>query len=131
MAKHLAQNRHYWDVTASGNFIVPSRSSILETLPKVVSSPPKLKPKSTMTTIGRLFFELRRALSNHPYLMLGGLLGLLVTLASWGRRRMRRGRGLGASMNSSSHGAGFFRLDGKDGLLASAGLGGGQNGKVD
>ena len=91
-----------------------SRTSILETIPKVVTSPPKIKPKSTIGSFEKFFFDIRGAISGHPYLSVGLLLGLLLGTASWGRGRMRRSRG------------GFFRLDEKDGLL-----GGNINGKVD
>lgn len=110
---------------------MPSRTSILETVSKVVSSSPKLRPKSTTSSILKPFFEIRRVFRNHPYLGLAGLLAILVTTSVWGRRRIRRGRGPGGLMNSSGQGVGFFRLDGKEGLLGSAGLGGNQNGKVD
>ncbi|RMD42881.1 hypothetical protein DV735_g2242, partial [Chaetothyriales sp. CBS 134920] len=75
-------NRRYWDRTDSGAFIVPSRTSILETLPRVVSHPPRLTPKSTIGTP-----TIKKSLSR-----------------------------------SSS---GYFKLDGKDGLLGVA------NGKAD
>ena len=115
----------------SGGYIVPSRTSILETLPKIVSSPPKIKSKSTTSSIEKVFFELRRALGNHPYLTLIGFLGLCVGAAIWGRSRIRNGKGSGGILGASSPKVGFFRLDGKDGLLGAAGLGGGSNGKVD
>jgi protein disulfide-isomerase len=93
---------------------MPSRTSILETLKEVVVSPPKIKPKSTIGSFEKLFFDIRSAISGHKWLSIGlavlTVLGLLMGL----RRRMRRSRG------------GFFRLDEKDGLL-----GGGINGKVD
>ena len=106
-------------MTANDNPIMPSRTSILETLKEVVVSPPKIKPKSTVGNLEKLFFDIRSTISGHKWLSIGvvvlGILGLLMGL----RRRMRRGRG-------------WIRLDEKDGLL---GLGavrvGGINGKVD
>lgn len=41
----------YWDNTITGNPIIPSRTSILETIPKVVISPPKIKPKLTISRV--------------------------------------------------------------------------------
>jgi protein disulfide-isomerase len=90
-----------------------SRTSILETIPKVVASPPKIKPKSTIGSFEKFFFNLRAALSGHPFLSVGLVIGLLGGMLMW-RGRMRRTRG------------GFFRLDEKDGLL-----GGNMGGKVD
>ena len=91
-----------------------SRTSILETIPKVVASPPKIKPKSTISNFEKFFFDVRGAISGHPYLSIGVIAGIVIGVAMYGRGRMRRSRG------------GFFRLDEKDGLL-----GGNMNGKVD
>jgi len=91
-----------------------SRTSILETIPKVVSSPPKIKPKSTIRSIEKFFFNLRGAISGHPFLSVGLIFGIFIGVLWYGRGRMRRSRG------------GFFRLDEKDGLL-----GGNMGGKVD
>ncbi|KZF25322.1 putative disulfide isomerase [Xylona heveae TC161] len=111
-------NRRFWDQTITGNYIVPSRTSILETLPKVVASPPKLTPKSTAGKIETVFYSGRRLSYEHPFLALGLLIGFVCGLSLWGRRRIRRARG---------HGGGFFHLDGREGLLGV----GGNNGKVD
>ncbi|KAI9833533.1 MAG: hypothetical protein M1826_007147 [Phylliscum demangeonii] len=124
-------NRRYWDTTITGNFIVPSRTSILETLPKIVSSPPKIKPKSTASSLETLVFTIRRAANRHPYLMSGVLLAAFVALTLWSRRMIRRAKGHGHFPSGSGQGAGFFKLDGKEGLIGSAGLGGAPNGKVD
>jgi len=91
-----------------------SRTSILETLPRVVSSPPKIKPRSTISNFEKFFFDIRGAISGHPVLSIGVIVGILISAATWGRKRIRKNRG------------GFFRLDEKDGLL-----GGNMNGKVD
>jgi protein disulfide-isomerase len=91
-----------------------SRTSILETIPKVVSSPPKIKPKSTIGSIEKFFFDVRGAISGHPFVSVGLMIGIVIGVLMYGRGRMRRSRG------------GFFRLDEKDGLL-----GGSMGGKVD
>ncbi|KAL2061957.1 hypothetical protein VTL71DRAFT_7335 [Oculimacula yallundae] len=106
--------RRYWDTTITGNSIMASRTSILETIPKVVASPPKIKPKSTISSFEKFFFDIRGAFSGHPYLSVGLLAGILIGAAMWSKGRMKRSRG------------GFFKLDEKDGLL-----GGPANGKVD
>ncbi|KAL3418602.1 thioredoxin [Phlyctema vagabunda] len=108
-------NRRYWDTTITGNYIIPSRTSILETLPKVVDSPPRISPKSTISSFEKFFFRIRRAISGHIYLSTVAILGLLAAGAYWGRGRVRRSKG------------GFFRLDDEKGGL----LGGNSNGKVD
>jgi protein disulfide-isomerase len=121
----LVQNRRYWDNTITGNYILPSRTSILETINKVVTSPPKIKPKLTISSFEKIFFDMRVTFSEHPFLTIGCILGLSLGAASWFRGRMKR-RGGGGS-------GGHFRLDDnfgikdmKDGLLGANG-----NGKVD
>jgi protein disulfide-isomerase len=91
-----------------------SRTSILETIGKVAKSPPQIKPKSTISNFEKFFFELRGAISGHPFLSIGVIAGIALGVMVYGRGRMRRNKG------------GFFRLDEKDGLL-----GGNMNGKVD
>jgi len=111
----LKQNHRYWDTTISGAPIVPSRTSILETVPKVISSPPKISSKSSTGVIQRIFFSLRGAATGHPWLSLGLLIGIVIGTSIWGKGRMRRGKG-------GSPG-GFFQLDGKEGLLSGGGYG--------
>lgn len=92
---------------------MPSRTSILETLPKVIASPPLIKPKSTMGSFKKFFFDIGGAISGHKLLSFVALIMTVVGGVSYMRRRSGRGRS-------------FFRLDEKDGLL-----GGNGNGKVD
>ncbi|KAL8913068.1 MAG: hypothetical protein Q9171_002048 [Xanthocarpia ochracea] len=112
-------NHRYWDRTVSGAPIVPSRTSILETLPKVVSNPPQLSSKSTAGPIKHVFYQIRGGMASHPIITLGLILGVIVG-AYWGKDRIRRSRGLAGS-------GGFFQLDGKEGWLS----GGGPYGKAD
>ncbi|KIN08602.1 hypothetical protein OIDMADRAFT_175379 [Oidiodendron maius Zn] len=106
--------RRYWDQTITGNSIMASRTSILETIPKVISSPPVLKPKSTIGSIQLLIFDIRGAISSHKIVSIVVIIVTLLFGLVLLRRRIRRNRG------------GFFRLDEKDSFL-----GGGGNGKVD
>jgi protein disulfide-isomerase len=92
-----------------------SRTSILETIPKVVSSPPKIKPKLTIGTLAKFFLDIRNSTSEHPWLTFGLVVAAIFGGAYWSRGRMHKSRG------------GFFRLDEKDGLLGH----GNGNGKVD
>ncbi|KAK0645669.1 thioredoxin-like protein [Cercophora newfieldiana] len=86
-------NRRYWDQTSTGNYIVPSRTSILETINKVTASPPKIKPKLTISSIEKVFFDIRVTFTEHPYLSMGCILGIAFGCASWFRGRLRKGRG--------------------------------------
>lgn len=91
-----------------------SRTSILETINKVAKSPALIKPKSTISSIEKFFFNIRGAIAGHPFLSIGVIAGIILGVYMYSRGRMRRSKG------------GFFRLDEKDGLL-----GGNANGKVD
>ncbi|MCJ1397264.1 hypothetical protein MMC11_000456 [Xylographa trunciseda] len=108
-------NKRYWDTTASGAPIVPSRTSILETLSKVTYDPPKISPKYTTGAVQRTFHQAKGASASHPWLSLGLCGAALIILAYWGRGRIRRARG--------SANGGFFQLDGKEGLLNGGGMG--------
>ncbi|KAJ5408082.1 hypothetical protein N7509_001965 [Penicillium cosmopolitanum] len=120
-------NRRYWDTASSGAPVMASRTSILETIPLVISSPPKLAAKSTIGTFETFFFYTRSFLSSHPILFFI-LLGITVAVAAiFGRGRLLRRGGLGrGGIIGNSNGGGFFHLDGKEGILN-----GGSTGKVD
>lgn len=94
---------------------MPSRTSILETLPKVISSPPKISAKSSSGALQQVFFQARGASTSHPIVTMGLLIGVCICAAMWGRGRIRKTKG-----------GGFFQLDGKEGLLN-----GGAYGKAD
>ncbi|RKF81633.1 Uncharacterized protein C3D6.13c [Golovinomyces cichoracearum] len=107
-------NHSYWDTTITGNAIIPSRTSILETIPKVASSPPKIKPKSTVSRIERFFFDIKSGVRQHPYMSAACLLGIFFGTFVMVKGKVRRNRSV------------YLRLDDKDRLLGS-----GLNGKVD
>lgn len=113
------QNKRYWDVTINGDPIRPSRTSILETIKEVVTNPPKIAPKSTAGSFERFFLRIRNFYSDHPWLTLGMVIGLILAGSMFGRGRMRR-RAFG---NTGS----FFQLDGKEGMLGRSGQGQGKN----
>ncbi|KAK2759454.1 hypothetical protein FQN54_002932 [Arachnomyces sp. PD_36] len=126
-------NRRYWETTSSGAFIMPSRTSILETLPLVITSPPSLAPKSTVGSLESVFFSTRAFAFAHPFIASAALFVCMVMSLFWARGKFRRSRGgsgpggiIGAGPNA---GGGFFHLEGKEGLLN--GEGGNGNGKVD
>ncbi|RFU75969.1 disulfide isomerase [Trichoderma arundinaceum] len=86
-------NRKYWDTTVTGNYILVSRTSILETLDKVVHTPQALKPKLTISSVEKVFFDIRLSFTEHPYLSLGCIVGIAFGIFSWlrGRRGFRDG----------------------------------------
>lgn len=114
------QNRRYWDQTDTGNFIVPSRTSILETLPRVVNNPPRLTPKSTIGAFENVIFQIRNFGTYHPYISVIFLVGAVVGLFTI----MRNGSRI---KNFGGRERGFIRLDGKEGLLGNGAV----NGKAD
>jgi protein disulfide-isomerase len=83
-------SRRYWDQTETGNNIVPSRTSILETLNRVTANPPQLKPKLTVSTLEKIFFDVRMTFKEHPFLSLGCIFGVAIGCYSWFKGRMRR-----------------------------------------
>ena len=115
------QNRQYWDQTITGNPILPSRTSISETINKVTASPPKIKAKLTISSLEKIFFDMRVTFSEHPFLTIGCILGLVVGATSWLRGRFRRSRG------------GHFRLEDTMGMkeLKAPLMGADANGKAD
>ena len=98
---------------------MPSRTSILETLPRIVASPPKLTPKSTIGVFENIFFQIRNFGTYHPYLSFVLLILSIVALLYV----LRNGTSIKRSLSRNS--SGFFHLDGKEGLLGTA------NGKAD
>ncbi|KAL8998653.1 MAG: hypothetical protein Q9169_002313 [Polycauliona sp. 2 TL-2023] len=112
-------NHRYWDHTISGAPIVPSRTSILETLPKVVSNPPQLSSRSTAGPIKHVFYQARGGMASHPFITIMLIIAAVVG-AYWSKDRIRRSR-------AYSGNGGFFQLDGKEGWLG----GNGPYGKAD
>ncbi|KIX02447.1 protein disulfide-isomerase domain [Rhinocladiella mackenziei CBS 650.93] len=112
-------NRRYWDVTDSGAYIVPSRTSILETLTRIVATPPKLTPKSTIGTFENIFFQIRNFGTYHPYFSFALLILSVAALVYV----LKNGTTIRRSLSRNS--SGYFHLDGKEGLLGTT------NGKAD
>jgi len=117
-------NRRYWDTSSSGASIMPSRTSILETIPLIISNPPRLKSKSTVSRIESLFFHTRSFIKFHHLISLSAFVLLFAIVTYIVRRRfLRRGSiGHGGILGNGS-GGGFLRLDGKEGLLSGIGTG--------
>ncbi|KAJ3553349.1 hypothetical protein NPX13_g10905 [Xylaria arbuscula] len=85
-------NRRYWDQTINEYNIVPSRVSILETLSKVTSNPPLIKPKLTISAFEKVFFDIKMNFIEHPYLSIGCIAGIAFGIFSWYRGNQRRNR---------------------------------------
>jgi len=115
------QNRRYWDQTSTGNPIVPSRTSILETLPKTLKNPPSLTPKSTNSALFHIFWSIKTTWSRHPWLSSFGLIAACVCAVVLGRKARRRG----------ANGSGAIWLDEKGGPFGGILGNTGSAGKVD
>ncbi|KAI5820729.1 thioredoxin-like protein [Pyronema omphalodes] len=109
----------YWDTNTEGGPITPSRSRILATLNDVLSKSPSIPAKSTSSTIERIFLWFKSGSNGHPWVAIIFFVIAILGLAFWGRGRIRR------------KAAGYFRLDGKEGILGGLGVGGPAGGKVD
>ncbi|KAL9128552.1 MAG: hypothetical protein Q9217_002785 [Psora testacea] len=112
-------NRRYWDTTISGAYIVPSRTSILETIPKVIANPPKISSKSSTGLIQRFFFGFTGTTTSHPWLSAIFLIAGLAIGWVYGKGRIGRRRGISLS-------SGLLGIDEKE-----KGLGAFGNGKAD
>ncbi|KAF2672792.1 disulfide isomerase [Microthyrium microscopicum] len=102
-------NKRYWDTTMTGNPIVPSRTSILETIPRVLANPPKIPPKSSASTIGTVFYRVRSTWRQHPWFSTLLLVGFLIGSYVIARRFRRRPFGSG----------GWINLDGEKGAFGN------------
>ncbi|KAM5378693.1 hypothetical protein ACJZ2D_004329 [Fusarium nematophilum] len=108
------EDRHqYWDSTPTGNHIMVSHTSIMETLDKIVYGPNPISPKYTMSSFYKFFFDIKMSFVDRPLLSCGFLVAIGFAVYSWVRNRTRRARGT------------FFRMDDslglKDGLLGQNG----------
>ncbi|KAL5614338.1 hypothetical protein BROUX41_004444 [Berkeleyomyces rouxiae] len=118
-------NRRYWDTTITGNNIVPSRTSILETITKVTTSPPLIKPKYTVGNVQKVFYQLKLTFKEHPYLSFFAVVASLIGLASWYRGRGHSLAGRARSMSLAAE-VGKARADGLLGASAGASADGGK-----
>ncbi|KAI5292109.1 hypothetical protein KEM52_006614 [Ascosphaera acerosa] len=99
------ENNRYWDTTSSGAPIMPSRTSILETLSHIVNSPEKLRAKSTVGPVRGTVLAVRTFVARHPALVLFTLAVAMLFLAVSMRGGMRRaGRGSPARANAALNG---------------------------
>ncbi len=101
------QNHQYWDHTVTGNSITPSRTAILDTIPKVIKG--ELKAKSSISAISKFFFNIKHGLTHHRLLSIAIFILVLVACTMFNRRR----RGLRG---------GFLHLDEKDALSGGLGM---------
>lgn len=129
------QNRRYWDVTETGNYITPSRVSILETLSKVTADPPKLQSKSSIGFIENIFFQIKNSWIYHPYESSFGMFVFFIVVLYIARvSGVFKGRRINVNAwgLSTEKGKGYFHL-GSDEKTGGLGLLGGSapNGKAD
>ncbi|KAF4993570.1 hypothetical protein FDECE_13366 [Fusarium decemcellulare] len=108
------EDRHqFWDSTPTGNHIMISHTSIMDTLDKIVYGPNPISPKYTISSFAKFFFDIQMSFVDRPFLSCGFVVAISFAIYSWFRNRTRRARGT------------FFRMDDslglKDGLLGQNG----------
>ena len=109
---------------------MPSRSAILETIPLIISEPPKLRSKSSLGVVSATAFHSRSFVWKHPILsVIIFFLASFVAVTFYRRRLYRRAffssSSAGILGNTAASGAGF-RHDAKEGLLNGGGNGAGK-----
>lgn len=93
----------------TGNPIVPSRTSILETIPRVLANPPKIPAKSSASTIGTIFYRVRSTWRSHPWFSSIMFIFFLIGGYILARRLRRKPFGSG----------GWINLDGEKGVFGN------------
>lgn len=83
------QRKRFWDSTVTGNHIMVTRSSIMETLEKVVYGPNTIETKYTLSVVGRFFFNIRMNFTDRPVFSIGFAVILLFGIWTWIRRSGR------------------------------------------
>lgn len=106
---------------------MPSRTSILETLSNIVSSPQKLVAKSTVGAVAGAFFKTRSFTVFHPFITLAMCICAVAFAYVLHKNKVRRNRGVGAILGYvAGNSPDSFHLDGKE-----SSNGGVSYGKVD
>lgn len=122
-------------MTETGNWITPSRVSILETLTKVTAQPPKLQSKSTIGWFENIFFQIRNMGTRHPWFSVVLLIGAVIALLYIVRNGNAVKQGLNSVGRRNKGSGGYFVLGDEKGTGGGLGiLGGGgsnANGKAD
>ncbi|KAM0432765.1 hypothetical protein ACHAPT_004467 [Fusarium lateritium] len=108
------EDRHqFWDTTPTGNHIMISHTSIMDTLDKIVYGPNPISAKYTINSFAKFFFDIQMSFVDRPFLSCGFVVAVGFGVYYWFRNRNRRARNT------------FFRMDDslglKDGLLGQNG----------
>lgn len=107
------QRHQFWDTTPTGNHILISHTSIMDTLDKIVYGPNPISPKYTINSFAKFFFDIQMSFVDRPFLSCSVVVAIAFGVYYWFRNRTRRARGT------------FFRMDDslglKDGLLGQNG----------
>lgn len=116
----------------TGNSITPSRTAILDTIPKVLRG--ELTAKSTISRIHKFFFNIKQLLNGHPVWCALVFIGACIAavIIGKGSRRRRSGWVRLDEKDSYNGSSGMDRLVGIGGLLGgNGGRAGVGSGKVD
>lgn len=110
------RGRKYYDTTVTGNHILVSRTSIMETLDKVVYGPNPIKPKYTVSFIEKIFYEIKMAFIEHTFVTILTIIVCAYIIITWYRGSTSKNRTRGMSFRHDDP-KGMKEM--KDGLLGS------------
>ncbi|KAK7431431.1 hypothetical protein QQZ08_001921 [Neonectria magnoliae] len=85
--------KRYWDSTSTGNHIMVSRTFIMETLDKIVYGPNPIPTKYTISSLEKVFFDIKMNFVDRPFVSCGIVVAVLFGIYTWTRGRGRRSRG--------------------------------------
>ncbi|KAH8735916.1 putative disulfide isomerase [Ilyonectria robusta] len=84
--------KRFWDSTSTGNHIMVTRTSIMETLDKVVYGPNPITTKYTISSFEKIFFDIKMSFVDRPFLSCAFVVAAIFGVYSWLRSRSRRSR---------------------------------------
>jgi protein disulfide-isomerase len=107
------QRKRFWDSTTTGNHIMVTRVSIMDTLEKVVYGPNPIEAKYTLSSFSKFFFDIKMHFIDRPIVSIGFVVAIIFGVWTWIRRSSRSRTSYLFPRNDDSMGL-------KDGLLGQS-----------
>ncbi|KAH6895451.1 hypothetical protein B0T10DRAFT_216620 [Thelonectria olida] len=105
--------KRFWDSTTTGNHIMVTRVSIIDTLEKVVYGPNPIETKYTLSAFSKFFFDIKMSFIDRPIVSIGFVVAIVFGVWTWIRRSGRSRSSYLFPHNDDSMGL-------KDGLLGQS-----------